>query len=563
MSGAGERQQGALTVRELVSESGLGLKTVTGDVGIDRAIKGVHFTELTDPILWMGDASLLINTGQAFATDVSEGLLLLDRLATIDTAAMAVATGHNIESIPEAMIERALKLRIPLLEIPFGVRIRTVIAYIYNALASTDMHHLRRTVAMQNQLVELMAADSGAEELIAKVAAIIDLPLVLFDGSGKVIASAGLEADSTLPQRLWQSWSALAESSRPLGVAEASHGQFYFREVVLFGKVERLITSSSPPGASSEFVFTALSFLQRLITLDLLKRRDELEARRRTQQTLLRDFLAAAADPEELTEWIGEQGVNLRRPWRVAICEAERPSPGKLRRGSEVEDLLVEVVDVFLGGRRARFLSRPRRHNIAILFSEGSLDTPVRDLLAQLRSVAAEEPYALNLAVGCSSTHSAAGEGERAYWEAREACAAAGRGTGAGGLVLFEDLSGRFRLLQGQTEEALLDIARRTIAPLIEHDARRNTRLLKTLQTLFDHGLALQPTAQALFIHRNSLNKRLRRIESLLDVDLTDLDDVMEIYLGLRATELLGQTVVAESQGAAPPRPKSRDRSRA
>jgi DNA-binding PucR family transcriptional regulator len=133
--------------------------------------------------------------------------------------------------------------------------------------------------------------------------------------------------------------------------------------------------------------------------------------------------------------------------------------------------------------------------------------------------------------------------------------AAAQRGIDARGLVLFEELSGRFRLLQGQSGGALADIARRSIAPLLEYDARRHTHLLDTLRTLLDNHFAIQPTAEALFIHRNTLQKRTRRIETLLGVDLTDIDDLMELYLGLRALQPVGEAKVV---GVAPARRQSR-----
>ena len=129
------------------------------------------------------------------------------------------------------------------------------------------------------------------------------------------------------------------------------------------------------------------------------------------------------------------------------------------------------------------------------------------------------------------------------------------RGGGAEGLVVFEELSARFRLLEGQSPDALVDIARRTIAPLLEYDARRHTHLVDTLRTLLDNHFAVQPTAEALFIHRNTLQKRLRRIETLLGVDLTDIDDMMELYLGMRALQLVGE---AEAIGSGAARRPSR-----
>ena len=129
--------------------------------------------------------------------------------------------------------------------------------------------------------------------------------------------------------------------------------------------------------------------------------------------------------------------------------------------------------------------------------------------------------------------------------QAREACLAASQAV-VGDIVLFEDMSGRFRVLDGQSETALRAIQARAIATLREYDAKHGTYLLATLRALIESGLALQPAADALFIHRNTLQKRIHRIEQLLNVDLARLDDVVELYLGLRAAGLLGDTPLDE-----------------
>jgi DNA-binding PucR family transcriptional regulator len=98
---------------------------------------------------------------------------------------------------------------------------------------------------------------------------------------------------------------------------------------------------------------------------------------------------------------------------------------------------------------------------------------------------------------------------------------------------------GRFRLLKGQSDESLQSLCERLVVPLVEHDRQHHTSLLPTLRTFFDNRLSAHHTADALFIHRNTLGKRLHRIEELLDVDLAQIDDVFELYLALRAAELL------------------------
>ncbi|HEX5641078.1 MAG TPA: helix-turn-helix domain-containing protein [Thermoleophilia bacterium] len=538
---------GALTVRELLEHSGLGLTAATGEVGLGRVVKGIHFSDADDPVRYLTSESVLVATGRTWYQDVSAGLYQLDRLASIDTAALVVALGHFVDEIPAEMVARARELRLPVLLLPAGSLTRTVLSYVYHALASADLHRLRRTVAMQNDLLDLLIAEAGVDELLAKVSLLIGMPMLLLDGTGTLVTSMGEVDPHRRAREVWEHWAELTDASA-LGIVEVGDSRFFCRDVLLYGKLERLIVAAASQTSSSEFVDMALSFLQRLITLDLLKRRDEIVATRRLRRRLLRDLLTGSGALDELTALVAEHGVDLQKPWRVALCDfGGWPRGG--RRADELEDALVEAVDTFCGDRLIALLSRPKDTSLAVLLPDGYPsvgDGGARDLARGIKTFAAGEPYRLQLAVGLSGAHRGPVAGPQALQEAIDALGAAQRGIDAQGLVLFEELSGRFRLLQGQSGGALADIARRSVAPLLEYDARRHTHLLDTLRTLLDNHFAIQPTAEALFIHRNTLQKRMRRIETLLGVDLADIDDLMELYLGLRALQLVGEAKVLE-----------------
>jgi DNA-binding PucR family transcriptional regulator len=89
-------------------------------------------------------------------------------------------------------------------------------------------------------------------------------------------------------------------------------------------------------------------------------------------------------------------------------------------------------------------------------------------------------------------------------------------------------------------DESLDDLVRRTFAPLLDYDARHHANLYETLRALFEHHLAVQETADSLHIHRHTLQQRLRHVEQLLAIDLSDPDVLVDTRLGLHAAELLG-----------------------
>jgi len=532
----------SLTVRELIAESELGLVLLTAERGLDKAVKAIHLSDLRDPTPWLVSGTVLLTTGPVFATDVDEGLRLLNRLARIEAAALGVATGHHLPRVHDQMIERAVALNIPLFEIPFGVPARTVMAYVYDALASSDLHRLRRTVAVQSRLLRLLVQQHEIADVLASVAELLEMPTLLFEGAGHVLSVAGSVQPEQLAQRLWRAYS-IKGVMGPLGVVEAAEDRFYFRQVEIFGRVERVIAAASSPTISSEFVDTALSFLEQLVALDLLRRRDEIASTRRERQHLLRDFLFGDEPPVELEARLKAAAVDPQRPWRVAVFEvhsrmgARRPKPSK----HELEDSLIDAVDAALSQRRAAFISLPLETSAVVLCSFGAESvSDVRRFLAECLSAVQKSVAGATVALGCSESLVGVSTGRRGLRQARDACLAARRKPAASRLVVFDEISARLRLLDSQNEATLADLVARTIAPLVRFDEEHHAQLVVTLKSLFENGLAMQPTADALFVHRNTLHQRIRRIEQLLDADLTRLDDVLELYLGLQAAEMLG-----------------------
>ncbi|WP_068775331.1 PucR family transcriptional regulator [Paenibacillus sp. FJAT-26967] len=61
-----------------------------------------------------------------------------------------------------------------------------------------------------------------------------------------------------------------------------------------------------------------------------------------------------------------------------------------------------------------------------------------------------------------------------------------------------------------------------TIGPLIEYDKLNNSDFVQVLDLYLRHSGRVHPVAGTLFVHRNTINYKLKRIEKLLDCDLSD-----------------------------------------
>jgi sugar diacid utilization regulator len=414
-----------------------------------------------------------------------------------------------------------------------------------SASAARDMQNLRRTAALQIQVLELVVQQKDVGELVERVATILDIPIVLYDMRGQVVcASRSVPAAPDLVRRAWAAYSDPGGEPDPSGSVTSAGERVFFRDVFVMGRVERVLAAVTTRHRPSEFAGASLLFLHQLVTLDLLRGKDELRMRRRLRRGLLQDVLSGDGTADELRVRMQAQGFDDDSVLRIAIVAPAAPQPGD-RPGPTPADQhgtsLLRALDSVLSRRRSPYLTASRGALAMVLTALPDEETnTARALLAQLRQAAAPV-LPDGVVVGCSSPLTGIAGAARGLQQAKAACISARLARRSEDTAVFEELSGHFRLLDALDERELSDIVRRTFGPLLDYDDLHHASLCKTLRTLFEHRLAVQETADALHIHRNTLQKRLAHAEQLLGVDLSDLDAIVDLRLGLHAAELLGE----------------------
>jgi DNA-binding PucR family transcriptional regulator len=89
------------------------------------------------------------------------------------------------------------------------------------------------------------------------------------------------------------------------------------------------------------------------------------------------------------------------------------------------------------------------------------------------------------------------------------------------------------RLLSALSRSEDLVPFRLLVEPLVEHDKRRGSDLVKTLGTYFAASANASEAADRLFLHRNSMAYRLERIGKLTGLDLREPGQALALQLGL------------------------------
>jgi len=105
--------------------------------------------------------------------------------------------------------------------------------------------------------------------------------------------------------------------------------------------------------------------------------------------------------------------------------------------------------------------------------------------------------------------------------------------------MVFDELGVRYKALDSLPDDVLRELRDGVVGALAAADAEHDSKLLVTLEAYLAAGFSVSDTAAVLYVHRNTLRKRLARIESLTNLDLAGSGGQAEAYLSVHAAEVL------------------------
>src|SRR5512140_1317141 len=149
----------------------------------------------------------------------------------------------------------------------------------------------------------------------------------------------------------------------------------------------------------------------------------------------------------------------------------------------------------------------------------------------RLRRIVAEESDDPELTVAVSGPKRGTTGAHLALLQAEQAVAVERGNGGKGKTTHFEDL-GPYRYVLGQPESDIEAQAEQALGQLAE-DEERYADLIKTLEAFIRLHGSVNAVARDLFLHRNTVRQRLRRIGQLTGQDLADPNHRLALQLAL------------------------------
>lgn len=519
-------------------------RLVAGNKGVDREILYIDAMEVPDIIPWIKKNELMITTGYAMNRD--EGVLLdiIKAMAKAGSSGIALKTKFFGE-ITQKIKDLANELQVPVIEVPRDMAFINLANPLMKKVVNAQNQKLEFNKAMNEKFLEIQIEGGGFQEICAVLGEILGCLILVADhrqmllgcypegeGAERWLAKNAYE-DTTIQKQLKE----YVEKSKDEIVA-ASAGEWEIRAMGIYvkNKCNGFLYAVGLKGKFDEMSEIALRQAGVYLALEFSKKGLVEQTEYYQDNNFFFDLISGNIQTEEDAV---KRARGLKWPSFSYILvvgdidEFEKVIRNKTEAEVNIfKDEIMQIHKDVLRRHRQCFFVGNKSDSFHCLFTK---DIEKSEILKCMKEIQRQiyKNYGAWITIGVSTEIFSYHDFIMAYKKARTAITI-GKKRGKREICFIEDL----RLEEAFFEMAKMDIFREfvdeTLLELKMHDEKYGTPFLETLKTLAEHHGARKETAETLFLHRNTLAYRIRRIEQLTGADLNDPDVLFQVNLVMK-----------------------------
>jgi purine catabolism regulator len=508
---------------------------LAGRSGLSRPIRWVHASETRETPTVLKGGELLLTSGMGMPRGSDAAARWVADFDDCGIAGLVIELGEAVKRVPNAAVEKAEERGLPLIVLHRKIAFIEATEVLHRRILGQQTAIEKAAEKANERLTDLLIGGAGTADLITALADLLDAPVILARASGAIIFHASRHLRDVDLAGLWESrCRGLATAPEVISVPVRVGTDDRWGELVAVA-AGRSLESGDAAILARAAPCVAVAASREHETRALLGR-----ARG--------DFLHALAyGSQEITEQEIAHGAQLlkfdqRSDWLLAVVVGN--STGHLY-DDQWDQLSNWIQDHTRTTGRAAIVGL--RHDTEGLLLVVSLSS------GEERAAVAEDlgDAVKDWSEGTPTIMSAprldvsAGRAVRSWRELRSTV----RDTLESSEVArwrdqtsWHDASAPdvLELLVPLRDRRVLErFVRAQLEPLVRHDEQHRSELLQTLETYYGAGGKKATAARLLHVERQSIYKRLTRIERILGVDLGDPETQLALQLALRARRLV------------------------
>ena len=535
-----------MTVEEMLRIPSLSrLLVVAGHHGLQRTVSMVSVMDAPDIYNWMKGGEFLITSAYPVKDDIQYLSFLIRRLNDAGIAAFGVKLSRFIGYLPPKAIETANELGLPLISIPEEYAFTDIINPVLSRIVDQQTVNLMYSEQIHKDFLDLAVSGEDTEEILRVLHRNIGAPVAFINTCFKELSfsnghsSLALSLNDMDPEHLTKDWLDNKDWLDGYDVYQVSSRNASFGYIL----TEKGVVYS----ACDNYVRMAVEYAGIILSLHLQSRISNQRIEEKYRDEFISDLLFHNIRSEdEIHNRSRLYGWDFRDGGCVIIADVDDFKCSYLQcannKGYEnfgrALDLVFDIVtrNILCEFENARYYKQSD-HIVYIISLPENKRMEMQDKL-ELAFVRIREQltaigqYTVTIGVG---RYRANIKDIGSSFNEAQTTVTLGSQLRLSNCVLHYEKMGIYRFLASTANsEDAGALCAQYIQPIVEHDTKYRSELLRTLRTLIHCGWNLKRAARELFIHYNSMKYRRSKLCKLTGSDLSDRDQQLNVEIAYK-----------------------------
>lgn len=496
------------------------------------SVTWVHLSEMEHVATVLHGGEMLLTQGRGIPKTAVGQRMWIRSLSQAGIACIGVETGHVFNELPNALIDEAKVLKLPLIELPRPAYFMEITRAVHSVIIRNEYDSLSHSAELTRRLGRVVLAGGNVQALLDEVTSALGAPVALTGPTHFLRAQAPLQHPALLEISDWRQHTlsdhdlTCSDPGKAHGTEQESCSYFPIQIGGEFWGCLHSLTVGLEEGVS---VGHSLEIAATFLAMAYGPRENLNSLSTDMPSEILRDVLSTySADVEKRLHW---GGLDPEGSFRVLIFEpieigADGARTVQGHRRPEALLTLAQRVQTTIAG--PAIVGHINNRIAAIIPQEFSLRA--------FGTPGSSAGQSFVVGVGEISVAKGLPRAAKNAVEALDYAVGTGRTSG----VFYADQLSLERLLLRLNEDGTLKTTvEDELGPLLDlnYDTRRT--LLETLETYFAVGMNKSEAASKLEVDRRTVQYRLERINELVGRNFSHPDKQLALRLAIRGYKFL------------------------
>ena len=552
----------ALTVERLAASiKGYQMRCIAGFEGLSNDITCFTIVDTPDIARWVRKGAFVASVGYVTNENPRLKVTLVRDLAQKGCACLAIKANRYYEESKEEFIEQGNLYKFPILEVDYSLRFSDIAYQIHQSMFEEKMNLVEKENLLYNQLSYTLLSDTDLEEALYNISIAVSNPIILLDRELNLIEFEDI-ADNpvdlhsllnlkrgTQPLSSKETRTLLKTSKENLhtpqtvalqtdgGVVNIAIGPISFQEQLL-GYLAIPETATH----LTEESYRLMETVQSALGIYYVKNKytgGESEHRRTTFANKV--LLNEAITRKEIQHYATIFGFDTKRRrvcMDIYVRAYERlPYDRRTSIRNALQTYTAQLAEHFSLGH---FFANVENHfPVFFFFPVAASNADIRN---EMDSIAQEivkllQEMDCKVSIGVSTYSDDVAQIPVSFKQAAELVRLGERVQPDSFVHTYDDLQVYYMLSTALSVDELRNFADLVWGLYLE-DQRNATHFIDTLDIYIKCRFNMTKTASMLYLHRNSLAYRIKKIEDILGIAIDQQQDVLRIQLSICALKL-------------------------